>query len=250
MLTPLPTIPPWLTELYSGDQRAAIDYLRRRLDEGMLREIAAADYGQDIEQHLEALLPAWKGGELVKLDPWYPMEVLELTRWSTPGGLNPHETPDIRGHLMRAYSCAVLLATPDFEPEKETLIQLLESMLLLGSDASEALARFLVWMIPTLEHEDDRPFFALALSSIPLLGAVEVTTYQEYELEQWVVEEEAYERSYLSGFSPDYCDAQWLFGLSFNNMRNSRWRVLIERLKRECVDGAMGSMLRIKTSKG
>jgi len=151
---------------------------------------------------------------------------------------------------MRAYSCAVLLATPNFEPEKETLIQLLESMLLLGNDASEALASFLVWMIPVLEHEDDRPFFALALSSIPLLGAGDVTTYQEYELEQWVVEEEVSERAYLSGFSPDYCDGQWLFGLSFNNMLNSRWRVLIERLKRECVDGAMGSMLRAKTCKG
>ena len=242
-----PKIPTWLTELYPGDQRAAVDYLRPRVDESMLHEIAAADYGQDIDKHMEALLPLWSGGEIVALDTWYPMEVLELTRWSAPGGLNPHEVPDIRGHVIRAYSCAVLLVLPNHEPEKETLIQLLESMLLLGGDAPEVLARFLMWKIPTLEHEDDRPFFALALAAIPLLQDTDVTTYQEYELEQWVVAEETYEREYLSGFSPDYGEAKWLFGLSFNDMRNGRWRALIERLKVRCREGAMGSMLGTKT---
>jgi hypothetical protein len=245
-----PKIPTWLTELYPGDQRAAIDYLRPRVDEQMLREIAAADYGQDIDKHMEALMPLWEGGEIVELGSWFPMEVLELIRWSTPGGLIPHEVPDTRGHVIRAYCCAVLLATPNFEPEKETLIQLLESMLLSGGDAPDVLARFLVWKIPTLEHEEDRPFFALALAALPLLHGTEVTTYQEYELEQWVVAEEAREREYLAGYSPDYGTAPWLFGLSFNDMLNSRWRVLIERLKVECGDGVMASMSEVRMKKG
>jgi hypothetical protein len=235
-------MPAWLERQYPADQRAAVDYLRERVDLGMLREIAAADYGQDIDKHLDALLPVWEGGEFVALDHWFPMEVLELVRWSAPGGLDANMTMDTRGHLIRAYSCAVLLTTPNYEPEKETLIQMLDSMLLLGGDAPVAMACFLTWRIQSLAYDVDRPFFALALASITLLDGGDVTACKEYDLEQWVVEEEAYERDYLG----DYGEDLWLFGLSHNDMLNARWMALLNRLKQETGHGAMASMLQVK----
>ena len=148
------------------DQRSAVDHLRGLIDEGMLKEIAEADYAQDVSGHFSALKPIWEGGELTVLDSWFPMEVLELIRWSEPE--DPEWKPGStgsRGHKMRAFSCAVLLATPNFHPDKETLIQMVDSVFLLGREAQEATARFLVWQLDSLGHEDDRPFFALALAA-------------------------------------------------------------------------------------
>jgi hypothetical protein len=120
-------MPPKIRERFPSDQRAAVEYLRGLIDEDMLREIAEADYALDASKHLEALLPIWKGDALTALDSWFSMEVLELIRWSEPE--DPYWEPGskgLRGHKMRAFSCAVLLAIPNFEPNKETLIQMVD----------------------------------------------------------------------------------------------------------------------------
>ncbi len=79
----------------------------------MLKEIAEADYAQDVEEHLAALKPVWEGSEFTELHHWFPMVVLDLIRWPEPEDPNwkPGST-GLRGHKMRAFSCAVLLATP------------------------------------------------------------------------------------------------------------------------------------------
>lgn len=73
-------LPRWILERFPPNQRATVDYFRQQVDEDILREIAGADYSQDIDQHLAALKPIWNGGDLIELDVWFPMEVLELTR--------------------------------------------------------------------------------------------------------------------------------------------------------------------------
>lgn len=240
---PIP-MPRWIRERFLPDQRAAVDYLRGMVDEDMLHEIAAADYGRDVEKHLAALIPIWKGGELGELDSWYPMEVLELIRWSEPedSEWKPGSTGS-RGHKMRAFSCAVLLATPNFEPEKETLIQLVDSVFMLGPEALEATARFLVWRLDTLGREWDRPCFALALAAIIQSLDATLSTAMEQDLADWVGKEESSERAYLAGFDESYQTARWLFGLSFNDMRNDRWEALLRTVQMKSGDKPLGRML-------
>jgi hypothetical protein len=237
-------MPQLIRERFPPDQRAAVDHLRGLIDEGMLREIAEADYAQDVEGHFSALKPIWQGGDLTELDHWFPMEVLELIRWSEPedANWNPGST-GLRGHNMRAFSCAVLLATPNFEPNKETLIQMIDSVLLLGSEAEEATAQFLVWRIDTLEREQDRPFFAFALAAIAQSLIKPLSTSQEQDLADWVACEESSERAYLAGYDDSYRTSPWLFGLSYSNMRHGRWQALIRTVKERSGDNPLGRMI-------
>lgn len=237
-------MPEWIRERFPPDQRSAVDHLRGLIDEGMLREIAEADYAQDVEGHFSALRPIWEGGDLTELDHWFPMEVLELIRWSEPEASvwKPGSTGS-RGHKMRAFSCAVLLATPNFEPDKETLIQMVDSVSLLGSEAQEATARFLVWRLDTLGREEDRPFFALALAAIIQSLGASLSTAMEQELADWVAGEESFERAYLAGFHDSYRDAPWMFGLSFSDMRNQRWKALIRAVQERSGSNPLGRMI-------
>lgn len=200
----------------------------------MLREIAGADYQQGAERHLESLMPVWQGEEWDELDHWYPQEVLELIRWSEPdveewkpGGKG------VRGHRMRAFSCAVLLATSNHAATNETVIQLLESALVVGPEALAALAGFLLWKIPRIGRGDDRPFFVLAVVAIARFVVPDLTETREEELARWLAEEEAAERNYLAGFDNEEVESPWLFGLSVNEMRKPKWEALLRRLQAE-----------------
>ncbi|MFT4177052.1 MAG: hypothetical protein QM627_10400 [Luteolibacter sp.] len=237
-------MPPWVRERFPPTQQSAVDCLRQAIDEKMLREIAEADYALDAEKHLEALIPIWKGDELKKLDSWFPMEVLELIRWSEPENSEwkPGST-GTRGHKMRAFSCAVLLATPNFEPDKETLIQMVDSVLILGREAQEATSKFLVWRIDRLGREEDRPFFALALAAIIQVLDPSLSMVNERELADWIENEESAARDYLSKFDDDYRTCPWLFGLSFNDMCNKRWELLIDRMRQNSKGNPLGRML-------
>ena len=237
-------IPRWIRERLPPNTRAAVDHLRLRIDAGQLREIAAADYGRDLEDHLRALRPLWEGGELRELDSWFPQEVLELIRWLEPG--DPEwkpGSPGMRGHQMRAFCCAVLLATPNHEPNKETLVQLLESVLVMGSEAVEALGRFLTARIESMGREDDRPFFALGIAVVLRALESEMALEDEERLADWILEEEASERDYLASFHPRYTSAPWLFGLSFSGLRDDKWKGLIEEIRRSAGDRPLGRML-------
>ncbi|WAC18786.1 hypothetical protein OVA24_16270 [Luteolibacter sp. SL250] len=237
-------MPQWIRERFPPDQRSAVDHLRSLIDEGMLREIAEADYARDAEQHLAALKPIRNGDELRELHYWFPDEVLRLIRWSEPE--DPEWKPGstgLRGHKMRAFSCAVLLAVPNFEPDKETLIQLVDSVFLLGPGALEATAGFLVWRLDTLGREEDRPFFALALAAVAQSLEDSISSSMEQELADWVTHEESSERAYLASFCDSYRTAPWLFGLSFSDMRNNKWEMLIRAVRERSGPRPLGRML-------
>ncbi len=143
----------------------------QRVNESMLREIAAADYGQDVDEHLEQLL-AIKSGKILAPMRWEPKEVLELIRWSEPEDptWSPGSTGD-RGHWMRLFSCAVLLraaAEPAnegyFSGEDSTIVQLVDSAIKLGESTSKSTLRFLCWCMQSQTHGDwDRPYVAIAI---------------------------------------------------------------------------------------
>jgi hypothetical protein len=143
----------------------------QNVDDSMLREIAAADYGMDVEEHLEQLR-AIKNGKVPTPMEWEPKEVLELIRWSEPEDAtwSPGSTGR-RGHWMRLFSCAALLraaAEPEndgyFTGEDSTIIQLVDSAVKLGEKTSLVALKFLCWRMQyrTLD-EWDRPYFAIAI---------------------------------------------------------------------------------------
>jgi hypothetical protein len=100
-------MPPPFLAAFKPDQTGLFKIIARHVDDAMLREIAAADYGQDIEQHLAPLRTLRDGGMPPEPRSWYPDEVLELIRWSQPD--DPTWQPSgrgSRGHWMLAFSCS------------------------------------------------------------------------------------------------------------------------------------------------
>ena len=234
-------IPPALLAAFPPAPGALLHLLRARVDDGMLREIARADYGMDEDEHLAALLPIRDRGEVPRAMGWEPKEVLELIRWSEPE--DPEWKPGStgrRGHLMRAFACAALLRAAA-EPgqigyhcgENSTVAQLVASALALGPAVQGAAARFLAWRIPRLEPEDERPFFAFGLLVLAtLLREGRLDDAALAAAADWVVAEEAEERAALGPCLPANPDG-WLLGLTWHNQKDAVWRSLAERLGRE-----------------
>lgn len=232
------TLPPELAEAFPPSPDALLDLLRPRVDDGMLREIAQADYGMDEDAHLAALLPIRDSGAILAPMGWEPKEVLELIRWSQPE--DPEWKPGstgTRGHLMRAFACAALLraaAEPAslgyFDGENSTLAQLLESALELGGELPEAAARFLAWRTPRMGAQEERPFFAFGLLVLTvLLREGRLADGALAEAADWVVEEEAEDRAAPGACLPPNSDG-WLLGLTWHDLRSGVWRRLAERL--------------------
>lgn len=207
-----------------------MDWLKPHVDDSMLWEIADSDYGFDRESNFEALLPIRDRQEIPVPLGWIPIEVLNLMRWSEPEHVTPPGGRGTRGHLIRAFCCAVLLRAAD-EPEtrgyihaeNDTLIQMIASVLYLGREATESASRFLCWRILRLPlWEGEYPFFALGLL---LLRAALFRQGEEGSelklLAEWVVREET--RSRHSSLMPPVSE-DWLFGLTLFDQRHEAWR--------------------------
>src|SRR5580704_18013937 len=135
------------------------DELLRRVsqhvDDAMLEEIAAADYGDDLTEHLAHLRRTRDDGSFAIPMRWCPREVLELIRWSQPE--DPEWGPGgfgERGHWMRAFACTALLRAGGDDGNEElregwnsTLIQLIESLNVLSLGFAEAAAGLYAWLI-------------------------------------------------------------------------------------------------------
>jgi hypothetical protein len=214
--------------------------LSRRVDDGMLREIAEADYGEEADAHEAALRRIRDRGETPVPIGWVPKEVLELIRWSQPDDPNYRGgRKGERGHRVRAFATAALLRAGAEPPnagfissENETLAQLLASSSVLGPDVERAALRFLAWRaIHFSDQETERPFFALAV----LLAAVAVGWHRlgdEFFLDRlidWVHAEERQAREYTAGHLPNH-GGPWVLGLTSSNQRHDTWRELARRL--------------------
>lgn len=194
-------VPPALLVAFPASAERLLDVARRQVDDAMLAEIARADYGQDAEAHLAALVPIRDHGRVPAPIHWHPGEVLGLIRWSQPE--DPSWKPGsvgTRGHQMRAFVCAALLRATA-EPENEefenaddsSLAQCLASGKVLGQEMLEAAAQFLTWRIPrmTCDHAA-RLVFPLGL--LVLATCLREGRLEEYVLGQaaeWFLAEEA-----------------------------------------------------------
>jgi hypothetical protein len=211
------------------------------VDDDMLEEISLADYGQDGAEHLHVLRDIRDWGRVPAPIAWVPREVLELFRWSEPEDPEWRPgSPGSRGHLMRAFSCAVLLRAA-LEPENRefvygensTLAQLVSSALVLGPEVQVAAARFLAWRIPTIGPDEERPFFAFALLFLAVVlreGRFAGDTLTAAA--EWVLAEEQEDFQVLY---PEMLreGAPWLLRLTFFDQRDEVWRSFAERLLAE-----------------
>ncbi len=221
------------------DPDVLLDWLCPQIDDTLLEEIAAADYGMDAAEHLVALRSIRDDRIILAPMHWEPKEVLELIRWSEPddpqwkpGRIGPD------GQLMRAFCCAALLRAaaepanwPYFDGENQTLIQLIASVLTFGPIATEAALRFVAWRVLTQPTEDvERPFCALGVLLLAaLLRRQEANAALLCDLCAWVIAEEAATRAHPGNVFPQAADA-WMFGLTFFNMREDAWRSVAWRI--------------------
>jgi hypothetical protein len=229
--------PPSL-EVFAPSRDELLDRVSELVDDSILREISEADYGQDADAHLPYLRRLRDQGELPPAQ-WHPREVLELIRWSEP------EDPDWkpgstgrRGHIMRAFASTALLrmgSEPSnrnyFEGENQTLAQLLVSVDVLGAPLPLSTRRFLAWRLPLFtEHDEERPFFILALLLLALDVHPRAPESYLQDLLDWLKEDERRVREWAV-LPKD--SGSWLLGLTHFDLRHRVWKSMALRLT-EC----------------
>ena len=197
----------------------------------LLRIISEADYGYSSDKHLSALEEILATFKIPAPLKWEPREVLELIRWSKPSlpdwkpGLTGRE-----GHLIRAFSCAVLLVaaanekTRDFiDDENSTLAPLVESLGVLGIEYQVAGLSEIAWRVQNPpDMWEDEPFFLLSM----LVLAVNV-----FGPKQAVLIEELIDLCFSAEDrvrNADWClcredSSAWLFGLTYFDLNREIW---------------------------
>ncbi len=239
-----------LLSSYAPSQWTLFDWLSSRIDDALLAEIAAADYGMNKDLHFAALRLI-REQKLISVPlEWEPREVLELTRWSEPD--QPYRKPlpnvpeppsGMEGHLIRAFSCTVLLLAAGEDKQLEyvhgengTLIQLVASALELGREAQELTRRFLCWrMLPLITTEGERPFFVLAVLFLSAsLFEDGGRSTDLLTLSEWVVAEE--HKAWLEADGYD-AEERWLFGLTFHDLLREVWQNTAQSVLRDTTKG-------------
>jgi len=157
-----------------GSQFALLDLLRARLNRIIdLRAIAAANHGHRFAENLTALV---RTADFGVVDPvtFSLREVLSLTSYTRPD--DPNETSGdvgMRGHMQRAFACAVLLRESDradvADAESLPLAPLIESCIELGDEYCDALSRDIIWRLRVAMRGDEPDATELALLSLAFL---------------------------------------------------------------------------------
>ena len=206
--------------------------ISKHIDDDMLREIAAADYSLEQDQHFAALLPVRDASVFPEKMHWYPGEVLELSRNVAS------EYPDwkrssagVRRYWIGAFSSAALLralAEPwnysgDAAEPNYTLIQLINSCSALSTDFSRPAFRFLAWLLLHSEPEGSDAevcyygigilWFALHLTTPPLDQDLTL-------LAKWIIRREKEVRQAWPKPSE-----HWLLGVGVGNSPPSPWEL-------------------------
>jgi len=125
---------------WQPERARLLDWLRPQLTMKQMSNIAAADYGHNLQVHLAALLEIQKTGLIPQPLMWFPREVLELRRWS--------EGPDT-DHLQRAFACTVLCL--DASSIESSAAPLVDSCLVLGLEALAGAVGLLVAICESLD---------------------------------------------------------------------------------------------------
>lgn len=208
--------------------------LSRGVNDSVLIEMANADYGHDAEAHLLALRGIRDKGVIPAPMPWEPKEVLELIRWSEPD--DPKRATGKRGHLKRAFACAILLraaAEPAndgyFDGENQALVQLIASSIVLGREVQVATMQFIQWRMEQLTLDQERPFFAFGLFVLAVLcrdspkAEVILGSLADWAVTEVERERETFETVLTRG---RYLGGKWLLGLTCFTIKHETWKAM------------------------
>lgn len=230
---PLPFLFP-----FSPDADWLLRAIASHIDDGMLGEIAEADYGRLADRNLMDLTRLRDRLVLPVLD-WGPREVLELIRWSEPA--DPTWKPGstgTRGHWMRAFACTALLRSYDLPQNEgawlglnETLIQLVMSLDALGGDLDGYAASFLAWFInrfADVGDGDEMAFFGIALLWFALRLPMPPSEPAIVELCEWTAEQERQAARMFTDFGS--IPGRWLLSTNAHDLKNPAWEELGGRL--------------------
>jgi hypothetical protein len=166
--------------------------------------------------------------------------VLELIRWSQPEdpAWKPGSTGE-GGHVMRAFCCAALLraaAEPAndgyFQGENQTLIQLIDSTLVLKGELPQAAGSFLTWRIPLMRFDDEeRPFFTFGLVALALLEKRESLSAADVDaMISFIERSEAAVRDPMGVCMPDMFKGSFLAETYFDQC-HAAWRALAKQVR-------------------
>lgn len=231
-----------LKQALRPDGDALLRLLSQAIDDDMLKQIAAADYGMGKDEYFAELLFIRDQGIVPTPLRLMPREVITLYTFSEPS--DPDWKPGafgMRGYLMRAFCCAILLKAGSETAnagivvgDNQSIVQLLHSLDALEAPYQEAALRFFAWRLdhPACDREE-RPFSLLALLLLALqvrhdLSAADIAhiadglVHEEQAVRDAAAEEEA--------VLPDDNRA-WLLGLTFYNSRHDRWIAVGHRLR-------------------
>jgi len=208
----------------------------QHVDDDMLREIAAADYGMQRDAYFSGLRVL--RDECVLLPPdhdaGWDHEVLELIRWSRPerGDWRPGSVGE-RGHWMRLFCCVALVmrdvGTPEFNyvgAVNNHLGPMLDSIGVLDTALADAAIPFIEWATGRSDDPVDRAFLATAgllleyMRTAPDWERVRVAAHRlpEHIEAAWDCEIHAADDG--NG---------WLLGLTHHDLRHDLWLPAIAR---------------------
>ena len=217
-------------KIFEPDPRKLLSAVASHIDNSMLLEIAKADYGDQIEEHLAALRPV-RDQNLAPSEAWVPSEVLELVRWSEPDQPDWHPGGrGERGHWMRAFCCVALLRMEGerlirFGIEDTTAI-LVESVEILNAGLWDELGALLTWLVDQTANSDydsQDPVLGVALLQC-VLRIESVTDASIIALCEWTWAREK-EQSTLLAF-----DGSWFHRVVTYSVRQRTWRSLESKM--------------------
>lgn len=221
-----------LLQKLNPDADSLVAALSKHVDDEMLLSIANADYGWDVERHLDALHQIRDEQKVFAPMKMQPKEVLSLTRWIIPGDKAYADRLDSihKQHIMRAFACAVLLrAAADpaneeyFDGDNSNIAGLLDSLPALDQSIQIEALRFFAWVIPELtQYNEEKPFYGLALIVLILRTQTRVTHAELKALINWIFAEVKIVRDYPWNTVKDR--KQWLTWLSDFNQRIALWQ--------------------------
>jgi len=138
---------------WQGSASGLFDWLRARVTRQQLRDIAEADYGSDLELHLEALEKICSSGRVPIELAWHPGEVLALTRWSEGERVD---------HVERALCCVLICLGDRDDDLANSAGPLVDSLMALGAEAMSLGEGLMAWRWETsTDNEGDDRFVAL-----------------------------------------------------------------------------------------
>jgi hypothetical protein len=212
--------------------------LSKHVDNSMLEEIAAADYGSGFQENLAHLRRIQTECAFAVPMRWEPREVLELIRWSEPD--IPTWRPGShgeRGHWMRAFACAALLrACGDFDNSElrvswnQHVIQLIDSLRILGTRFYSPACSLLAWLLLHFEagekDEEELGFLAVGLLWLALSEPdLRISDDVIVSLAEWIIDREQ------STPRAGPRSIGWLLETTLFDLRHAKWKRLGKMLE-------------------